>query len=70
MTNPGDGIDDEYIDPLEESAVILEFTKLLLTIVLGGIFAKAFTSLSLWLYTTLIHYSLIGPHWPFTSALH
>ena len=36
MTNPGDGIDDEYIDPLEESAVILEFTKLFLTIVLGG----------------------------------
>ena len=33
MTNPGD---DEYIDPLEESAAILEFTKLFFTIVLGG----------------------------------
>ena len=38
MINPGDGIDDEYIDPFEESAVILECrpTKLFFTIVLGG----------------------------------
>ena len=62
MLNPGDGIDDEYIDPFEESAVILEFTKLFFTPVLGGGgFAKAFTGLPHWLCISLLHYSLIGP---------
>ena len=70
MTNPGDDIDDEYLDPFKESAVIHDLTKLFFTPVLRGKFAKTFTGRSHWLYTSLLQYSLVGPLWSFTLAMH